>query len=621
MKTLADNFDKVLTIDSKAFASNLDTAVSSMDSVLNSLMQTKDANGKTLTEAEALDSVYSNMEKTGVKNKQLSDDVLATIQKERPELAAILKSGETIGGMYAKWRLYLQGVKVDLASISSQEAETLSRFTAALDSAGKAALTTNGGVSGLQEAAKALDTLRSEYTKANKAAKAADISTTGLSKAQIKAINDEIKAIRKRADEKKKALQDSLNQENTQLELQKLQLDYQAALARGDKDAATQAQISIRQLSKQYEVQKAIEKIDANAAKEEEAKQKILDKDTAYKDQIQSAATSAASRASKIADQIKTVESIGLELARIASNKDLGMDIKTDLSNVLQTIAKGAKTDPKILAAYGKYLQRTETGKKDAQGNPIYDYKKDTKGNYVPLAVTQQGRGELVPGAAQDVLGTLASSMSDYATKITGGTTLKQIADILLKGKPVPSGSSAIKVTSTSTSNGRGQTTTTNYVSPMDLYNAGISTELGTKFKDKSGVNWKISGPASASTGYQLPVARAKYGVIGGKGSVLAGENGPEIVDFGSRTIVPAGITSQLMQSLPNAGPSYNIPSNSITGIKGGANNSYNNNVYNIDIALNGTNVTADDVMRKFKAELALVNAREGRVRTVGGSV
>ena len=155
----------------------------------------------------------------------------------------------------------------------------------------------------------------------------------------------------------------------------------------------------------------------------------------------------------------------------------------------------------------------------------------------------------------------------------------------------------------------------------MDLYNAGINTIPGTVFPDKDGVKWKITAGATAATGYQFPVARAKYGVIGGRGSILAGENGPEIVDFGSRTIVPAGITSQLMQSLPNAGPSYNIPSNSITGVKGGANNSYNNNVYNIDIALNGTNVTADDVMRKFKAELALVNAREGRVRTVGGSV
>jgi hypothetical protein len=47
---------------------------------------------------------------------------------------------------------------------------------------------------------------------------------------------------------------------------------------------------------------------------------------------------------------------------------------------------------------------------------------------------------------------------------------------------------------------------------------------------------------------------------------------------------------------------------------------SSSNIVYNIDIDLNGTNVTADDIMRKFKSELALINAKEGRVRTLGGN-
>ena len=95
----------------------------------------------------------------------------------------------------------------------------------------------------------------------------------------------------------------------------------------------------------------------------------------------------------------------------------------------------------------------------------------------------------------------------------------------------------------------------------------------------------------------------------------LVGERGPELfVPSGGGQIIPNNMLNI------NA-PRYNVPTNSINGVKGGANNSYNNNVYNIDIALNGTNVTADDVMRKFKAELALVNAREGRVRTVGGSV
>jgi hypothetical protein len=73
----------------------------------------------------------------------------------------------------------------------------------------------------------------------------------------------------------------------------------------------------------------------------------------------------------------------------------------------------------------------------------------------------------------------------------------------------------------------------------------------------------------------------------------------------------------------PNAEtmPKYNIHSGEVTGMRGGVNSSYNNNTYAINIALNGTNVTADDVMRRFKTEMALVHAKEGRSRSVGGQI
>ena len=73
----------------------------------------------------------------------------------------------------------------------------------------------------------------------------------------------------------------------------------------------------------------------------------------------------------------------------------------------------------------------------------------------------------------------------------------------------------------------------------------------------------------------------------------------------------------------PNAEtmPKYNFASNEVTGMRGGVNSSYNNNTYSINIALNGTNVTADDVMRRFKSEMALVHAKEGRIKTVGGAI
>jgi hypothetical protein len=66
--------------------------------------------------------------------------------------------------------------------------------------------------------------------------------------------------------------------------------------------------------------------------------------------------------------------------------------------------------------------------------------------------------------------------------------------------------------------------------------------------------------------------------------------------------------------------PRYDVGSNTkMTGVNI-SNSPSSNNVYNIDIALNGTTVTADDVIRSFKRELALVNAKEGIDRRFGGS-
>jgi len=62
------------------------------------------------------------------------------------------------------------------------------------------------------------------------------------------------------------------------------------------------------------------------------------------------------------------------------------------------------------------------------------------------------------------------------------------------------------------------------------------------------------------------------------------------------------------------------VPSNSILGAKGGTSGSSISNTYEINIELNGTNVTVDDVMGRFKKELALVGAKEGRNRTFGGN-
>jgi hypothetical protein len=68
----------------------------------------------------------------------------------------------------------------------------------------------------------------------------------------------------------------------------------------------------------------------------------------------------------------------------------------------------------------------------------------------------------------------------------------------------------------------------------------------------------------------------------------------------------------------PNIETAFNIPSGTKYNGVSITNSPSSNNVYNIDIALNGTNVTADDVLNSFKRELALINAKEGINRRIG---
>ena len=65
--------------------------------------------------------------------------------------------------------------------------------------------------------------------------------------------------------------------------------------------------------------------------------------------------------------------------------------------------------------------------------------------------------------------------------------------------------------------------------------------------------------------------------------------------------------------------PRYDIPSGAKLSGVNISNSPSSNNVYDINIALNGTNVTARDVIIEMKREMALVNAKEGIDRKVGG--
>jgi len=639
LKNLAQNIKDVTEIDPSAFASNVDTAITSLDSAVSSLIGTKDESGKVLDEAGAIAVQFEKMTESGIKNNKLGEEAFKTLKSQRPEFANILNKSDTIGGMYAKWRLMLAGVKIDLKAISSAQAETLATFEAGLQAAADTALLVGNNLSGVANVAPTLKKVTELQKEAAKAAEKGAKGTAGFDKAKIKSIQDEIKAIRERAEARKKALRETFDRENAELELQQAKLDLQSAIARGDNEAAAAAQIRIQQIQKEASIKAAEAKIDENARKEEAIQQKLLDDDAAAKDKAGENVNKNQNTASNLAKSAQTISSLTNQITDLGTRlsmlnpkskdyKSQESEIRMLFSNVMQDVAKAANSDKYVAEAFSNYLD------------------KDAKGKYIPSESKTYKipkRGEVTMGGAFDNLKALSGSMSSFAIDLMGkdNRSLTDIYNIMAKGESksrtvTPEDlQKAIKAVQAdpgkySMSDRKGviasaakkATDKDGYLTDdarevlLNYYNMKKNdtfTYGSEEYRTTVGADAKILLPKAVRKAMGGYVRRAASGVSGMTGSqpYLVGERGPELfVPSSGGQIIPNNIL----------GASYNIPNGRIGNISGMGSSSNSNIVYNIDIDLNGTNVTADDIMRRFKSELALINAKEGRTRNLGGN-
>jgi TP901 family phage tail tape measure protein len=633
VKNLMNSLQDIQNVDPKAFASNIDTVISSLDAATAALVGTKDAQGNTIDQATAMTMQWEKLVKLGATSAQLGEKGLENLKKERPELASILKSTDTVAGMYAKWRVLLAGVNIDLKNITSEQAMGIAAYEQALSLAADAAKSNDNATGALGTANAATKTLTDDIKKGENAVKKYSNTEAGLSKARIKAIQDEIKAIRDRADEKKKALRATVESENTELELQKLKLEAQSALARGDRDAYEAANISIAQLTKETQLKKAEDKIDANAKKEEAAKQAILDADQAKKDAAASAVTSYQNGVTSKTETLSQINSIKDLLAQLAIDKIENDKLKDPnkkaegqkaldgrLQTIVQTLEKSADA---VQKAFPEYVDsKTNKGKLAAGG-----------GSYVGRTFVTSAPGEGNQAFAKlvnEVQGGAEKNFNKLSSEIRGGASLGDVVRAM-GGKVDKSVKlETSDVTSIIKSN---QGSSSGYLKDMTKDDGsledGVRTAIIVERKLKRGDQFTYAGVTyNVTDGYDsvLKKPRAVRAKALG-GPVVAGQTyavndrinalGTQQEGFMPFTPKVSGIV------YPNAAtmPRYDIASGQVTGMRGGVNSSYNNNTYSINIALNGTNVTADDVMRRFKAEMALVHAKEGRTKTVGGMI
>jgi len=267
----AGSFDDAMTSgDSKAAADSLMIAFEGIGNAIKDNAKTNK-----LEFGDSMDQVLKKMVASGKGQVTINQSVLNELKKQNPELAKILNSTDTATSAWSKYQLALQGVNLDLQTLSGSAANAALKLQSLVVSNTTATLKNTAGI---KEQYAKYEGLQKRIKDLQKAAMGQSARQQIDSRKTIEGLNEQIKKIKDAADAKIKALRAQSQAENDNLELQKLQLEYQQAIARGDQDAAARSQIAIQQLTNQVQTKKAEESIIAKAELEIKPLQAQIDK-------------------------------------------------------------------------------------------------------------------------------------------------------------------------------------------------------------------------------------------------------------------------------------------------------------------------------------------------------
>ena len=425
----------------------MSSVVDMMDAAVLAASKQKDSMGRIKGEAEALNEILRRMRK----NSGFDDAIGLEAFNQLPiELQVIADKTDSIAGIYAKWRLYLKGVQLDLRSISSETAEALDKyltgFTAAMDKLEELGRTGNGAAStinntfgavgfALSKLQKIIDANNRENLKAAAAAQRA-------SEDQNKTIEERIALINKEADAKLKALEATQARENYEIEIQRARLEYQNAIARGDMAAAAKAQLDITQLTKQYQLEQARKAIEEERAKREAVERnrqkKLQEEESARQRKIQEASEKAAdaqeamSKIQSFSQQYKdlllqreTNQYITDESERGVADRQTSNAIKSLVSLIQKDALKTGFMGEQIKLAFSQFF--------DKSGKPL-QFESNT---FDTVYNKKENRFDLVnrfnPGQMANVLNRDLQAARAQALLITGGMTIKELAESISK--------------------------------------------------------------------------------------------------------------------------------------------------------------------------------------------
>jgi len=613
---------------------------------MTALVGTKDELGNVIDEYAAYEEIMSRTEANNPKmNDSIGNEVYTNLEKTQPLLASIINESDSIKGILAKWKLYTSGINIDLSKIDSTLANKLAGFTSAIGT----------GISELTKAADqsttygqtgaALAKLQKTINATSAASQRAAAASQRSAQEELKTLAKKIKLIDDEKNKKLESLRATQDASNYALELQKLQIEYADAVARGDMATAARARIDIDQLTSNRQSELASKAIEDAAAKEKAPIEKQMEKKQEDQDKKSAAyqnATDGAALAGEITTKLTGFQTTYNELTtRALTSRTLDGPEKTaeqgkitaELIALLKEVQKagtGNTTTAKTVRdAFSEYF--------DKNGKPLALETKTVAYNGSSLSTTLTPNKSII-----DTFKTDLAAVEKLATSITGGVTLAKLrADLLValgnakpttpKGTVVVNpkatvqtagGKDAYEAAKKARASGQSQMVSVNDVVWYRFsYNGKdyISNDAGTEV-----YNWDASKNVKGS---KVKVKAASGGYISGPGSPTS-DSIPAMLSNGEYVISAKAVQAAGVPMLDNINKmasggmvSYNVPKMSSGGrvkFSEGGLASSSSSLYNINVSLSGTNLTADDVAASIHKEMRLREMAAGVNRKVG---
>jgi len=525
------------------------------------------------------------------KQANLSKDVINEIGKADPLLAQMLNDTDTLNSAWAKYRLTLSGVSLNLQSMTGDAAIAANQLNEIV----KAQVQLNPAIVAANKTYKGMT---DQIARLEKAQRGQSVKAQYNAKEETARLQKQIAEIKKAAQEKIEGIRKATEAENTQLEIQKAQLRAQQALIQGNMSGYAEEQMSIEQLM--------------NEANRKDAEEAIIAKAEIDIKPLQDALDAIGNKQEALGKKAALAGESLTGLRSKADNYNAGLTEYTTNLNSLMTKLQVEGDKFKLTKEFTVTMTALEKLGKDlgitSKPQDILDSIRSSLNNVKDVTIyTDRVRmGSMGGEGTMKSPFTLGAGGAGAGTKILpdnelstygkfgdfGPMGVSQRIEKLAKEKGIPAGS----YFSIKDKDGK--------ESVFRVEEDGSITRTGNPYKKAMG---------GAIKKYE----KGSMGGVWGPGTSTS-DSIPALLSNGEYVLNAAATQKFGIPLLDQMNGSYNIPSNTRSIGANIINSPSSNNIYNIDIDLNGTTVTADDVLNSFKRELALINAKEGISRRIG---